>query len=105
MGYIFPIDFSFLKNSPVLYCFIKYILVNTKPQKKSVASAFIIASVSAATISALSLTFFAKYVVFFKPVISIINNYSLIETQVNKLPYVKVKGEKCHSFTLGFISL
>lgn len=52
---------------------------------------------SAATISALSLTFFfffAKYVVFIKPVISIINNYSLIETQVNKLPYVKSKGGK-----------
>lgn len=79
---------------------------------ESVASAYIAASLSAATISALSLTFLflffffpTKYVVFIKPVISIINNYSLIETQVNKVPYVKVKGEKCHSFTLGFISL
>jgi len=33
-------------------------------------------------------------VVFIKPVTSILNNYSLIETQVNKLPYVKVKGGK-----------
>lgn len=81
-----------------------YLQVYKTPEGECCFSLYYSISVCSYNFS-LKLNFFAKYVVFIKPVISIINNYSLIETQVNKLPYVKVKGEKCHSFTLGFISL